>query len=369
MSDANTIPEGVSSVVKIGNKFIGEKQPAFFIAEIGANHNGDYFLAKKSIEEAFKAGADAVKLQKRFMDDVFTKEMQDQPQLKDQIFGKTYGEYRRNLELNEDEFRSLKNYCDELGIIFFATPFDKKSADFLENIGVELYKVASFDATNTALLEHVAKKGKPVILSLGMTTAEETDLAVQTILKFNNQLVILHCISVYPTPDEKLNLTTINYLKERYAPLPVGYSGHEKDYLPTLGAISLGAKCVERHFTIDKKLPGPDHATVSLEPAEFKQMVDGARRLELAMGQPQKVLHEEEKKARAKHSKSIVAKEAIPAGTPITYENITFKSPGHGFKPYMIDKIVGLRVKIEVPADSVITIEHIDVPQNNSISG
>ncbi len=346
-------------VIKVGNRLVGEGQPTFFIAEIGNNHNGDYFLAKKSIEEAVKSGVDAVKFQKRFIDEVFTKEMQNQPQIKDQIYGKTYGEYRTNLELGEEDFVKLKKVADDLGVIFFATPFDKKSVDFLERVGVEVYKIASFDNTNIPLLEYVASKGKPVILSVGMSRLDEVDLAVETILKQNNQLILMHCVSIYPTPDERLNLNTIKFLRERYAPLPVGYSGHERDILPSLTAIVLGASVVERHFTLDKKLPGPDHGTVSIEPEEFKNMIEGARRIEKSLGVSEKVLYEEEKKARDKHTKSIVSKTMIPVGTVISHELIAFKSPGNGFKTYEIDKVVGLTATIDIPEDTVITLEHL----------
>ena len=345
--------------IKVGNKYIGEGEPAFFIAEIGNNHNGDYFLAKKTIEEAVKSGADAVKFQKRFIDEVFAKELQEKPQTKDQIFGKTYGEYRQALELGFEDFVKLKKVSEELGTIFFATPFDKKSVDFLEEVGVELYKIASFDSTNLPLLEYVAKKGKPMILSTGMTSLEELDEAVETILQYNNQLIILHCVSVYPTVDKSLNLATIPFLKERYAPLPVGYSGHEKDYSPTLAAVALGAKCVERHITIDKKLPGPDHALVSIDPEEFKKMVDGARRIEMALGKPGKHLFEEEMATRNKHSKSLVTRVAIPAGTILTAEMLTCKSPGYGLKPRMLSSVIGKKLKVDLLADTVITNDHI----------
>lgn len=349
------------SVVKLANKSVGEGQPVFFIAEIGNNHNGDYFLAKKSIEEAVKAGADAVKFQKRFIDEVFTKEMQNTPQTKDVIYGKTYGEYRSNLELSEEDFMKLKSYAEELGVLFFATPFDMKSVDFLERVGVPFYKIASFDTTNIPLLEYVAQKGKPIILSVGMATQEEVDLAINTILKHTDQIVLMHCVSVYPTPDDKLNLSTISFLKDRFDPLPVGYSGHERDVLPSIASVAFGAKCIERHFTIDKKLPGPDHGTVSLEPEEFAAMIEGVRRLEKAIGVPEKKLYPEEMGARNKHSKSIVSKEALPAGTVITYEKITFKSPGHGLKPYMVEKILGLKTKTDVPEDTVLTSDHLDI--------
>ncbi len=350
----------LSGTVRIGDTLVGVGQPVFFIAEIGNNHNGDYFLAKKSLEEAVKSGATAVKFQKRFIDEVFTKEMQDVPQTKDQIYGATYGEYRRNLELGEEDFIKLKQYADELGVIFFATPFDLKSVDFLEKIGMDVYKIASFDVTNIPLLDYVAQKGKPVILSVGMSTVEEIDLALAALLKHTKQVILLHCVSIYPTPDDRLNLSTISFLKEKYAPLPVGYSGHERDFLPSLASVVLGAKCIERHFTLDKNLPGPDHATVSLDPVEFKDMVAATRRLEQSLGISGKTLMEEEKKARDKHSKSIVSREHLPAGTTITYERVTYKSPGHGLKPYMIEKILGLKTKVDIPEDTVITSEHID---------
>ena len=348
-----------SKSVKVGGKTIGDGNPTFFVAEIGNNHNGDYFLAKKSIEEAVKSGADAVKLQKRFIDDVFTKELQDQPQTKDQIYGKTYGEYRRKLELSGEDFVNLKKVSDDLGVVFFATPFDTKSADLLERVGVELYKIASFDCTNIPLLEHVARKGKPIILSVGMSTLPEADLAVETILKYNDQLILMHCVSVYPTPDERLNLCTISFLQERYGDLPIGYSGHEQDILPSVASVVLGANVVERHFTLDKRLPGPDHATISLEPQEFGAMVRDARRIEKALGIPEKVLYDEERKVRDKHSKSIVSKRRIPAGTVITADLLAFKSPGHGFKPYEVGKVVGLLAKTDIPEDTVITKEHL----------
>lgn len=345
--------------IKIGNRWIGEGEKTFFIAEIGNNHNGDYFLAKRSIEEAVRAGADAVKFQKRFIDEVFTRELKEKPQTKDQIYGKTYGEYRKALELNQDEFEKLKKFSESLGVVFFATPFDKKSADFLETIGVNVYKIASFDVTNIPLLEHVAKKGKPMILSTGLATLEEMDEAVETIFKHNNQLIILHCVSVYPTPDDKLNLLSVPFIKERYHPLPVGYSGHEKDFIPTLAAITLGAKCIERHLTLDKALPGPDHATVSIEPHEFKAMIESARRIELAMGEPTKKLVEDEMKTREKHTKSIVSIPAIKAGSVITADMITCKSPGYGLKPNMLSKVVGRAAKVDIPDDTVIKYEDI----------
>lgn len=346
-------------VIKIGDKYIGDGHPAFFIAEIGNNHNGDFYLAKKSIEEAAKAGADAVKFQKRCIDEVFTKEMQDVPQTKDIIYGKTYGEYRENLELERDDFEKLKKIAEDLGLIFFATPFDRKSVDFLEDLSLPLYKIASFDVTSIPILEYVASKQKPVILSLGMATEEEVDMAISAILKINRRLAIMHCVSIYPTPDEHLNLRTIPYLKEKYPHLPVGYSGHEEGILPSVSSITLGANLVERHLTIDKNLPGPDHGTVSIEPHEFEQMVKETRRIEKMLGKMGKFLAKGEEKVRRKHSKSIVSKENIKAGSIIGADQVTIKCPGTGFKAYEIDKVVGSKVGKDIPKDTVITKEYI----------
>lgn len=347
------------SQIKVGHKYIGEGAPVFFIAEIGNNHNGDYYLAKRTIEKAAQAGADAVKLQKRSITDVFAKELLERPQTKDQVFGKTYGEYRQHLELGEEEYHKLKEYAESLGLIFFATPFDTRSADFLEKIGCELYKIASFDVTNLPLLEHVAKKGKPMILSAGMSTWAEVDEAVETVLAHNPNLIIKHCISVYPTPDDQLNLASLEFLRKRYYPLPIGYSGHEKDILPSLAAIAMGAKTIERHFTLDKSLPGPDHGTVSIEPDEFKTLVDGARRLEKAMGNPETRLPAEELRVRQKHSKSLVSAVHIMAGTDIIPDMILIKSPGYGLKPNMKNSVIGKRAKQDIPADTVIVEEMI----------
>ena len=351
--------ENLPNRIKVGDKYIGHGEPVFFIAEIGNNHNGDYYLAKRTIEKAAGAGAQAVKFQKRFINETFARELIEKPQTKDQIFGKTYGEYREALELDFDEFAKLKKYAEDSGVIFFATPFDKKSVDFLEEVGVNLYKIASFDVTHLPLLEYVAKKGKPMILSTGMASLEEVDEAVETILAHNKNLVILHCVSIYPAVDDRLNLLSVPFLKERYAPLPIGYSGHEKDFAPTLAAITLGASCIERHITLDKELPGPDHATVSIEPDEFKEMINESRRIEKALGKPGKFLFEEEMKTRNKHSKSIVSTREISAGTVITAEMLTVKSPGYGLKPRLIPELVGKKAKVDLNADQVITENHV----------
>lgn len=345
--------------VYLGPHRVGSGCPTYFIAEIGNNHNGDFFLAKRSIEAAAKVGVHAVKFQKRSIPDVFAKELREKPQTKEEIRGKTYGEYREGLELSLEDFLRLKEIAHFNNVAFFATPFDLPSVDFLEEVNVPFYKIASFDVTNLPLLDYIAHKGRPIILSTGMATLDEVDEAITTILKHNNKLVVLHCVSVYPSPDEHINLGALQELKERYGGIPIGYSGHEQDILPTLTAIALGACVVERHFTLSKQLPGPDHGSVSIEPAVFSQLVESAHRIRTLFGTGHKELIEGERTSRDKHSKSIVALVDIPQGTSITASMLTCKSPGHGLKPRELSFVIGKKAATDIGADSVLKKEDV----------
>ena len=342
----------------MGNKYVGEGEPCFIIAEIGNNHNGDLELAKKSVIEAARLGADAVKFQKREIDEVFTKEMQAMPQTNSRAlaaFGPTYGEYRRKQELTDTGLMELKELAHSLGVAFFVTPFDLKSANILAGIGMDAWKIASFDLNHKPLLEFVARQNQPIFFSTGMATLEEMDEAINTILKYNKQLIINHCVSIYPTPDADLNLGAVTLLRERYAQMPIGYSGHEIGYIPTIAAVALGVSTVERHFTLDKTLPGPDHSTVSLDPLEFGEMVRQIRRIEMAVSDKRKYIHEMEAKMLNKHGKSIVSKVKIPAGTIISADMLAFKSPGHGIKPTLAHTVIGKKAKTEILEDTLIS--------------
>lgn len=274
----NQLPEKV----KIGKEYVGPGCPTFMIAEIGNNHNGDIEIAKQLIVKAKEAGCQAVKFQRRTLDQVFTKEALDAPYNTPTSLGATYGEHRAKLEIDRDGFLELRMLAKKLDLVFFCTPFDHASVKFLEDIGVDAYKIASFDVTNLPLIEDVAKRNKPIILSTGMSTMEEVDEAVSTILKHNNRLVILHCVSIYPTPDDKLDLAVIQAMKKRYRPLPIGYSGHEPDFLPTLVSVSMGAHVIERHFTLAKDMKGPDHK-LSLTPEEMTECMKSISRIEVMM--------------------------------------------------------------------------------------
>ncbi len=345
-------------VVQIRGKNIGRGYPTYIIAEIGNNHNGSIDLARREVQAAAHGGADAVKFQKRTVSEVFTKELLDRPQTHSTSLGTTYRQYREAQELKDEELAELKELAHSLGMAFFVTPFDLTSAHALAQIGMDCWKIASFDVDNKPLLEFVAKTGQPIFLSTGMSTIEDIDRAVATILQYNTQLVVKHCVSIYPTPDADLNLGGVRTLTNRYSPLPIGYSGHELGFIPTITAVALGACSVERHFTLDKTLPGPDHSTVSLEPLEFAEMVKQIRRIEAAVADEKIYVHENEKKMKNKHGKSVVSLIDISAGTLITREMLVFKSPGYGVKPTMVHMVVGRAAKADILADTVIE-EHL----------
>ena len=214
--------------IKIGDRWVGEGELCFVVAEIGLNHNGDIGLAKKLIDAAVRCGADAVKFQKRSIDKILTKEALDAPYDTWYAYGKTYGEHRKALELSNEEFVSLQEYANERNIIFFASPWDEESADFLEDIKVPVFKIASADVINLPLIEHIAKKRKPMIVSTGMSNLDEVKDAITIISKYTDELILLHCVSTYPSNYEEINLLNIKTLREIFN-CPVGYSGHERD--------------------------------------------------------------------------------------------------------------------------------------------
>lgn len=348
-----------SPVVNVRDKKIGKGHPVFVIAEIGNNHNGNIELARKEVHAAALAGADAVKFQKRTVPEVFTKELLDKPQWHSTSLGKTYREYRLAQELKDEELAELKDMAHSLGMAFFVTPFDLTSARTLAAIGMDCWKIASFDVNHPDLLSFVARQGQPIFLSTGMSTLEERDHAVEAVLAHNKNLVVKQCVSIYPTPDDDLNVGAVATLIKHYDPIPVGYSGHELGFFPTIAAVALGARSVERHFTLDKTLPGPDHSTVSLEPLEFGEMVRQIRRIGKAVADRNIYLHEREIPLYNKHGKSVVSRVAIPQGALIKEDMLCFKSPGYGIKPTLVHTVIGKTAKTDIPDDTVITNEHL----------
>lgn len=335
------------------NRRVGVNHPVFIIAEAGINHQGDVEIAKQLIKNAKECGADCVKFQKRTIKRILTQEGLDKPYINNNSFGPTYGKHKEALELSFDNFRELKRYADELEIIFTASGWDEESVDFLDELGVPFFKMASADLTNFPLLEHTAKKGKPLIISTGMASMEMVVKAVELVEKYNSKIVLLQCTSTYPTEFEDINLRVIQTYQTKFPETVVGYSGHEKGIAITLAACVLGAKVIERHFTLDRTMKGGDHAA-SLEPAGFNKMVRDIRAYEMAMGDGVKRQMMAEKPIFVKLAKSIVSKTKIGEGEMITREMLTTKGPGSGISPMDMDKVVGRRAKCDILEDKVI---------------
>jgi N-acetylneuraminate synthase len=266
--------------VTIGSRAIGENEPAYVIAEIGLNHNGDVGVAKRLIDVAADAGADAVKFQKRTPEISTPEHMRDVP--RDTPWGTmSYLEYRYRVEFDREQYIEIGDHATMRGLHWFASPWDVPAAEFLEDLNVVAHKVASASVTDHELLRYLASTGTPVILSTGMSTLEQVDAAVEIL--GTDDLVILHATSTYPLPPEEANLRMITTLRERYPGVPIGYSGHERGLQISIAAVTLGAVAVERHITLDRAMWGSDHAA-SLEPTGFEHLVRDIRIVETAMG-------------------------------------------------------------------------------------
>jgi N-acetylneuraminate synthase len=275
--------------IKITGVTIGAAHPCYVVAEIGINHNGDLSLARKLIDVAVTAGCNAVKFQKRTVDVVYTKAELDRP--RDSPFGTTNGELKRGLEFGAIQYGEIDAYCKSKGMVWFASPWDEASVDFLERFNVPCHKIASASLTDDNLLRHVRKTRKPIILSTGMSTMEQIEHAVDVLGR--NDLVLLHATSTYPASYEELNLKVIPALTKRFG-LPVGYSGHETGIASSVAAVALGAVMVERHLTLDRAMWGSDQAA-SLEPNGMTRLMRDIRLVETAFGDGQKRLLERER--------------------------------------------------------------------------
>jgi sialic acid synthase SpsE len=348
------------SVINIGSREIGDGHPCFIIAEAGVNHNGSIDLAKRLVDIAVDAGADAVKFQKRTVGDILIAEALERPYTVPTALGPTYGEHREALELAAEEYFELSEHCGQKNITMLASGWDKKSVDFLDEIGIPAFKVASADLTNLPLLEHTAKKNKPVILSTGMSDIDEIDIAVETIRRSNDQLILLQCTSTYPADNENIHLRVMDTYRQRYG-LLVGYSGHERGLAPTEAAVALGANVVERHFTIDRTMIGPDHAA-SLEPDGLRRLIRNLRNIEKALGSPDKHVLDGEWSVRERLAKSVVAAREIPAGTKISGEMLAVKGPGTGLKPVYLSSLVGRIAQQPIGRDTIVPKEALSWP-------
>lgn len=278
----------VRKCVKIADKVVGDDYPCFIIAEIGINHNGSVDLAKRMIDIAVTTGCDAVKFQKRTVDVVYTKEELARERIS--VFGTTNGDLKRGLEFGEEEYREIDKYCKQHGILWFASCWDEASVDFIDKFDVPCYKIASASLTDDDLLKHVKSKGKPILLSTGMSTMEQIRHAVNILGEDN--LIIYHCTSTYPSNADEMNLRVIESFREEFS-CPIGYSGHERGVTPSVLAVALGANSVERHITTDRTNWGSDQAA-SLEMAGLYHMVRDIRQTPTLLGDGKKVVYKRE---------------------------------------------------------------------------
>lgn len=330
----------------------------FIIAEAGVNHNGDIRIAKQLVDEAKAAKVDAIKFQSFNASKLVTKNApKAEYQKKNTGNGNQYNMLKK-LELSIENHIELKNYCDKKSIMFLSTPFDEESVDLLEKIGVSLYKVSSGDLTNIPLLQYIASKNKPIILSTGMANLGEIEDAIEAIKETSNiEIKLLHCTSNYPTKYEDVNLKAMNTLKNAFN-LEVGYSDHTNGIEIPIAAVAMGAKIIEKHFTIDKKMEGPDHKA-SLDPLELKEMVSSIRNIEQAFGDGIKKCNKSEENTRKIARKSIVLCKPIKKGQIIERSCLTCKRPGDGISPKYINKIIGKIANIDMEKEYSIRWEDV----------
>ncbi len=328
---------------------VGEGLPAYIIAEIGQNHNGSVEIAKQLIDMAVEAGANAVKFQKRDMSCELTEEAFNKPYDNPNSFGKTYGEHRLALELDEEQHKELKEYAQARGITYFVTPTDIPSVDMMERLDVPFYKVASRDLTNLPLLQRLAETGKPVIISTGMASLEDIDDAVEVLGKDRKDIIILQCISQYPADLERVNLKVMDTLKKRYGKI-VGFSDHTTGIVAPVTAAVLGASVIEKHITLNKAMKGSDHAG-SAEREEFARMIRFIRDSRKTLGDGVKEVDPATLAAKNKLARSLVSKVPIRKGTVLTEEMLTLKSPGTGLKWKEKDLILGKIALKDIDAD------------------
>jgi N-acetylneuraminate synthase/N,N'-diacetyllegionaminate synthase len=340
--------------VVVAGRVIEPGAPTLVVAEGGVNHNGDIELAERLVDAAAAAGADAVKFQ-TFSTDALVSRHAPKASYQRETTGDAEGqrEMLARLELGLASHAALMTRAARRGLVFFSTPFDHGSADLLERLGVPCFKISSGEITNLPLLQHVAAKGRPLILSTGMATLEEVEEAVAVIRKAGDPpLVLLHCVSAYPAAAEEMNLRAMDTLRERFG-CPVGLSDHTLGIEVALAAVARGAAVIEKHLTVDKGLPGPDHRA-SLDPHEFAALVRGIRTVEAALGDGEKRPTPSEADTRAVARKSLVAARAIRAGERLAADMVAIKRPGTGISPADLERALGRMVIRDLAVDEVI---------------
>ena len=346
----------MAATLKIGTHAIGDETPCYVIAEIGHNHQGSLQKARDLFREAKAAGAHAVKLQKRDNRGLYTRAAYNKSYDNENSFGPTYGEHREFLEFELDEYRVLQAYAADLGVDFFATAFDSKSADFLAALDVPAFKIASGDLKSTPLLEYVARFGKPMVISTGGALLEDVQRAYDAIMPINSQLAILQCTAGYPAAFEELDLGVIATYRQRFPDAVIGFSSHDNGIAMPIAAYMLGARVVEKHFTLNRASKGTDHA-FSLEPAGLRKMVRDLDRTFKAMGDGVKKIYDSERAPIIKMGKSLVVARDLPAGHVLEAQDIVMKSPGGGIPPYELNAVLGLVTKAALREDDFLSYE------------
>jgi N,N'-diacetyllegionaminate synthase len=343
--------------VRIGQRYIGPGHPCLIIAEAGVNHNGRLELADQLIRVAADAKADAIKFQTFRAESVASADApKAEYQKRATDSSETQLEMLRRLELPATAYRSLKESAERAGLLFLSTPFDEESVELLNDLRIDAFKIPSGELTNHAFLRHVARKARPMIVSTGMATIGEVEAAVRVILETGNpDIILLHCVSNYPADPNSINLRAMATMAQAFG-LPVGFSDHTLGIEIPLAAVALGACVLEKHFTLDRNLPGPDHQA-SLDPGTLAALVLAVRNVEAALGHGRKEPSLTESNIAAVARRSLVAWRDIPAGALLTNDFLTTRRPGTGLPPFIAPYLIGLRARHTIPAGTVISLE------------
>jgi N-acetylneuraminate synthase/sialic acid synthase len=342
--------------LQIGDVRIDDLAECYVIAEIGHNHQGSVEKCKQLFDEAKASGAHAVKLQKRDNRSLYTRDLFNKPYDNENSYGATYGEHREYLEFDRGQYRELQAHAAAIGVTFFATAFDIPSADFLADLDMPAYKIASADLTNVPLLRHVARAGKPMILSTGGATLDDVRRGYETVAESGAPVALLQCTAGYPAEWDELDLRVIQTYRDLFPRAVVGLSSHDNGIAMAVAAYVLGARIVEKHFTLNRALKGTDHR-FSLEPQGMRKMVRDLQRTRLALGDGTKTMYPSETDPIIKMAKKLVAARDLPAGHTLRPEDIGMKSPGDGLPPYEFDRLVGRTLRHPIQADAALTFE------------
>jgi len=345
--------------LQIESTQIHDAGDCYVIAEIGHNHQGNLETAKELFRAARECGVNAVKLQKRDNRSLYTREMYDKPYENENSFGATYGQHREFLEFGKSEYKELQRFARELGLTFFATAFDFRSADFLAELNTPAFKIASGDLRNIPLLKYVAAFQRPVIVSTGGGTIEDVQRAYDAVMPINSQLSILQCTAGYPCAFEEMNLRVITTFRERFPDVVIGLSSHDSGIAMVVAAYILGARIVEKHFTLNRAMKGTDHA-FSLERGGMRRVVRDLQRVRLALGDGQKSTYRSEVAPLLKMGKKLVVAADLPANHVMRGEDIAIKSPSDGLAPYELDRVIGKITRRPLKQDENIAIEDLD---------